>query len=130
MCCIDSKKAAPQLHAVASTWSSCVELPVQHVFLGIAADLYLTVYGSNATDAYAHSPAPSDTYLAIDDAYADWYKDIFGKEVNRRHILPVYYSLQGHPESRKMLMHFIDNILIKEMDFKTTTHDCCIYQTV
>ena len=27
-------------------------------------------------------------------------------------------------------MHFIDNILIKEMDFKTTTHYRCIYQTV
>ena len=27
-------------------------------------------------------------------------------------------------------MHFIDNILIKEMGFKTTTHDRCIYWTV
>ena len=29
-----------------------------------------------------------------------------------------------------MWMHFIDNILIKEMGFKTTTHDRCIYRTV
>ena len=71
MCCNGSKKAAPQLHAVASTWSSCVELPVQRVFLGIAADLGLTIFGGDATDAYAHSPAPNDTYLAIDDVYAD-----------------------------------------------------------
>ena len=27
-------------------------------------------------------------------------------------------------------MHFIDNILIKEMGFKTTTHDRCIYRKV
>ena len=27
-------------------------------------------------------------------------------------------------------MHFIDNILIKEMSFKTTTHDRCIYEKV
>ena len=27
-------------------------------------------------------------------------------------------------------MSFINNILIKEMGFKTTIHDCCIYQTV
>ena len=53
MCCNGSKKADPQLHAVVSTWSSCVELPVQRVFLGIAADLDLTVYGGDATDAYA-----------------------------------------------------------------------------
>ena len=130
MCCNGSKKAAPQLHAVASTWSSCVELPVQRIFLGIAADLGLTVYGGDATDAYAHSPAPSDTYLAIDDAYADWYKDRFGEEIDRRYILPVKHCLQGHPESGKMWMHFIDNILIKEMGFKTTTHDRCIYRTV
>ena len=71
MCCNGSKKAAPQLHAVVSTWSSCVELPVQRIFLGIAANLGLTVYGGDTTDAYAHSLAPSDTYFAIDDAYAD-----------------------------------------------------------
>ena len=27
-------------------------------------------------------------------------------------------------------MYFIDNILIKDMGFKTTTHDCCIYRMV
>ena len=130
MYCNGSKKAALQLHVVASTWSSCVELPVQRVFLGIEADLGLTVFDGDATDAYAHSPAPSDTYLAIDDAYADWDKDTFGKEINRRYILPVKHCLQGHPGFGKVWIHFIDNILIKEMGFKTTTHDCCIYQTV
>ena len=40
------------------------------------------------------------------------------------------HALQGHPESGKMWMHFIDNILIKEMGFKTTTHDRCIYRKV
>ena len=110
MCCNGSKKAAPQLHAVASTWSSCVELPVQRIFLGIAADLGLTVYGGDATDAYAHSPAPNSTYLAINDFYADWYKDRFGEEIDRRYILPGKHCLQGHPESRKIWMHFLDNI--------------------
>ena len=69
--------------------------------LGNAADLGLTVFGGDATDTYAHSSASSDTYLAIDDAYADWYKDKFGEEINRRHVLPVYHYLQGHPESGK-----------------------------
>ena len=48
MCCNGSKQAAPQLHAVASTWSSCVKLPVKRVFLGIDADLGLTVFGDDA----------------------------------------------------------------------------------
>ena len=105
-------------------------MPVQRLFLGIAADLGLTIFGGDATDAYAHSPAPSETYLAIDDAYADWYKEKFGKEINRKHVLPVYHCLQGHPESGKMWMHFIDNIIINQIGFKTTTHDQCIYQKV
>ena len=130
MCYNGSKNATPQLHTVASTWSSYDKLPVQRIFLGIAADLGLTVYGGDATDVYAHSPAPNDTYLAIDDAYADLYKDRFGEEIDRRYILPVKHCLQGHPESGKMWMYFIDNILIKEMGFKTTTHDQCIYWTV
>ena len=37
----------------------------------------LTIYGGNATDAYAHLPAPKDTYLSVDDAYVEWYKDVF-----------------------------------------------------
>ena len=78
MCCNGSKKAAPQLHAVASTWSSCVDLPIQQMFMGIAAHSGLTVYGGDATDAYAHSHAPKDTSLAVDDAYAEWYKDNYG----------------------------------------------------
>ena len=86
MCCNGSKKAAPQLHAVASTWSSCVELPVQQVFLGKASDLGLKVYGGDATDAYAHSPASSDPYVAIDDAYADWYKDTLVKKIKKIYI--------------------------------------------
>ena len=130
ICCNGSKNAAPQLHAVASTWSSCVELPVQWLFLGIAADLGLTIFGGDATDAYAHSTAPSETHLAIDDAYADWYWDKFGTEINRKHVLPVYHCLQGHPELGKMWMHFIDNIIIDQMGFKNTTNDRCIYWKV
>ena len=130
MCCNGSKQAAPQLYAVASTWSSCVELSVQRVFLGIAANLGVTVFGGDTTDAYDHSPAPNDTYLAIDDVYAYWYKDTTGKDINQCHVLPVYHCLQRYPESGKMWIHFIDNILINEISFKTTTHDCCICRTV
>ena len=74
MCCNGSKCATPQLHAVASTWSSCVELPIQRLSLGMCADSGLTIYGGDATDAYAHSPSPINTYLAVDNAYADGIK--------------------------------------------------------
>ena len=50
MCCNGSKKAVPQLHAVASAWSLCVELPIQQVFLGICTNAGLTIYSGDATD--------------------------------------------------------------------------------
>ena len=130
MCCNGSKQAAPQLHAVASTWSLCIELPIQRLFLGICAQSGLTIYGGDATDAYAHSPAPNDTYLALNDAYSEWYKDTKGIEISKRKVMPVYHALQGHPESGKMWMKLIDNIIINQLGFHTTTHNRCIYRRV
>ena len=43
MCFNGSKNAVPNLHAIASTWSSCVHLPVQRLFLGICAALELNI---------------------------------------------------------------------------------------
>ena len=130
MCCNGSKHAAPQLHAVASTWSSCVELPIQQLFLGMYAQSGLKLYGGDATDAYVHSPAPNNTYLSVDDAYAEWYKDTKGVEISKQQVLPVYHALQGHPESGKMWMKLIDNIIINQLGFHTTTHDRCIHRRV
>ena len=44
--------------------------------------------------------------------------------------MPVLHSLQGHPESGKMWMELIDQVLLKQMNFTTTAHDRCIYRTV
>ena len=67
------------------------------------------------------------TNLIIDDGYYEWYKETTGKILNRRFLLPVLHSLQGHPESGKMWMKLIDRILIKELGFLTTIKDRCIY---
>ena len=132
MCCNGLKNAAPQLHAVAFTWLSYVELPVQRIFFGIAADLGNTIYGDDATNAYAHAPALNDTFLtAVDNVYMDWFKMRFsGRPISRKYVLSVHHALQGHQEIGEMWMHFIDNILINQMSFKNTTHDRCIYRKV
>ena len=57
MCCNSSKNDSPQLHAVASTWLSCAELPVQRILMGIAAEQGLTLFGGDGTDAYRNSSA-------------------------------------------------------------------------
>ena len=82
-------------------------------------------------DTYAHAPSPNDIFFTVDDAYLEWFKKKFpGRPISRKYVLPFNHALQGHPESGKMWMHFIDNILIKKMEFKTTTHDRCIYRKV
>ena len=37
-CCDGSKRAAPLLYALAETYSSCVEYPIQRKFLALAAE--------------------------------------------------------------------------------------------
>ena len=127
ICCNGSKKAVPQLHVVASTWSSCVELPIQRLFLGICSNSGLTIYGGDATDTYVHSPAPNNTYLQVDNVHTKWYNNKFKDKISKRMVLPVNHALQGHPKSGEMWMKMIDDILIKELWFKTTTHDTCFY---
>ena len=74
MCANGSKKATFTLHVIASTWSSCVELPIQRLLLGISPTLNLIVYGADAIDVYAHNPAPdAKTYLSVDNAYEEWW---------------------------------------------------------
>ena len=41
-------------------------------------------------------------------------------------IIACSYNSQGHPESGKILMNFIDYIIINQIGFETTMHDCCI----
>ena len=42
-------------------------------------------------------------------------------------VLPIHHALQGHPESGKIWMKMIDNILINQLGFRITTHDRFIY---
>ena len=67
-CCDVSKMAAPMLHALASTYSSCVEHPIQRLFFAIAVDQNLRIYEGDAKDAYTHSPGPEiPTFASADD---------------------------------------------------------------
>ena len=128
-CCDGSPRAAPVLHGIASTYSSCVEQPVQRLFFALAAHLGYKVYGGDAQDAYAHSPPPeTPTFVSIDDAYADWYEHKFGHPIDRSKVLPVLHALQGHPESGRLWEMHINSILKSlEFGFTTTTHDRSIY---
>ncbi|MCE2996259.1 MAG: hypothetical protein LW863_11705 [Flammeovirgaceae bacterium] len=131
-CCDGSPRSAPALHTLASTYSSCVEQPVQRMFFALAAHLGYRVYGADAQDAYAHSPPPDQpTYIAIDDQYADWYKARHGTNIDRSMVLPVQHALQGHPEAGRLWETHINHILrCPELHFRHTTHDKTIYTTI
>ena len=129
-CCDGSRRSAPVLHKVSSTYSSCVEQPVQRLFFALSAALGYQVYGGDAVDAFAHSPPPeTPTFIRIDDAYFDWYKYRFGIELDRSQVLPVLHALQGHPESGRLWEEHINKIL-RKIGFKNTTHDRSIYSGV
>ena len=61
----------------------------------------------------------------------EWFKKKFpGRPISRKYALPVKHASQGYLESEIIWMHFIDNNLIKDMGFKTTTHDIYSYRKV
>ena len=115
---------------MAQTWSSCVELPIQRLFLSPCASLGLRIFGADATDAHAHSQVDANAikcYLAADNACINWAEKVSGKKAKKGQVLPIIHSLQGHPTSGRNWMHLIDKILIEKMGFRTTTHDGCVY---
>ena len=126
-CCDGSPRAAPKLHAMAETYASCVEQPIGRLFLALSAALNYVIYGGDARDAFAHSPAPKiPTFIRIDDAFADWYQAKFGKPIDRRHVLPIQHALQGHLEAAQLWEEHITSIL-HDLGFRSTTHERNIY---
>ena len=68
--------------------------------------------------------------MSLQKKYTEWYKDKHNIEISKQLVLPVHYTLQGHPESGKMWMKMINQIIIDELGFQTTKHDRCIYMRV
>ena len=129
-CADGSVCAEPALHALADTYAACVDQPVQRLFLALSDLLNHQIYGGDAWDAYAHSPADFKipTFVSIDDQYYDWYESKYGTKLDRTKVLPVQKAIQGHPESGRIWANYIDSILTSpELNFTSTTHDRCIY---
>ena len=131
-CCDGSPRAAPALHGIASTYSSSVDQPIQRLFFSLASACNFLVFGGDAQDAFAHSPPPEHpTFISLDNAYIEWYKERFGVDLDRSLVLPVLHAHQGHPESGRLWEQHIDKILASpELGFRSTTHARNIYRAV
>jgi transposase InsO family protein len=126
-CCDGSKRAAPMLHGAAKTYASCVEQPCMRLYFALCAVSGMSIYGADATNAFANSPPPSvPTFVMIDDAYWDWYKERYDKELDRRLVLPVRHALQGHPESGSLWEQLINELLL-QLGLQNTTHERNLY---
>ena len=82
------------LRELTLTYSSCVEHPVQRLFLAIAAYLDLCIYRGDAYDAFTHSLGPYvPTFVSIKDLFYNWYRHKFGNNIDRYKFLPVLISM-------------------------------------
>ena len=129
LCCDGSPRAAPVLHALAESYSSCIEVPIFRLFCALTASLNYTIFAGDTQDAYAHSPGPPvPTFLSINDIFADWYLKKYGVTLDRSMVVPVRRALQGHPESGRLWEAHINGILTSpELGFRSTTHERNIY---
>ena len=128
-CCDGSPRAAPRLHSLVNTYSSCIGIPIYRLYSALSTALGYTQYGGDARDAYAHSPPPSvPCFARIDDAYAEWYKARFDVVLDKNLVLPIQHALQGHPEAGVLWEHHINAILTgKPLHFTSTRHEPNIY---
>jgi hypothetical protein len=115
---------------LAQTYAACVEQPAQRLYWALVASLNLTAIGCDVGNAFAEAPAPTQPfYMYIDEQFKDWWENCLGRDpIPLGYVLKVNKALQGHPEAPRLWHKHIDHILTKEMGFKATTHETCIYQ--
>ena len=74
------------------------------------------LFGGEAHNAYTHFPGKFKipTYISIDDQYAEWYKERYKTEIDRKLFLPLLKALQGHPELGHLWEEKINSILLSD----------------
>jgi hypothetical protein len=104
----------------------------KRLFWALSATHDLLVYGADVTNAFAKAPPPiHPLYMQIDDAFREWWTEHLHRAPipSNCTVVQVNNAIQGHPESPRLWEKHIDRIL-KQIGFKPTTHEPCLYKGV
>ena len=115
---------------MAHTYVAALDRSGARTFWDITALHNYTASRADATNAFAEAPSPTaPLYVTIDKQYKRCWEDVLKHPPTTvGHILPVKYSLQGHPESPRLWGGMIHSILTnRRLNFKSTTHKPCLY---
>ena len=100
------------------------------MFWSLAALNGMTVIGADAGNKFAETDLPEDPlFMSINDQYQRWWtKHLKKRPIPKGYVLPIQHAIQGHLESPWLWKKHINTIL-RNIGFKSTTHERYIYQT-
>jgi hypothetical protein len=73
------------------------------------------------------APPKEPIFVRIDDQMAEWMEESTGQRPGRSLVLPVLCALQGHPTTGSSWADKVEQLLMTELDFTSTTHETCLY---
>jgi hypothetical protein len=128
--CMDgSVRRAPALHKMGHTYASCIEQPLMRTFFALCALENHLVFGADAVDAFAHTPAPPGPtrFISLCPAFIEWWKERFNEDLDPRMALPLLRVLQGDPAAGRLWEAHI-NAILRKCGFTNTTHEKNLYR--
>jgi hypothetical protein len=98
------------------------------IFWAIVAIRGWISVGADAINAFVQAaPQKEPTFVRIDDQMAECMEESTGQRPDRSLVLPILCALQGHPAAGSSWADKVEQLLITELDFTSTTHETCLY---
>jgi hypothetical protein len=114
---------------IAETYAACVEQPAHRLMWALIAALNFVGLGIDVGNAFAEAPPPKDPFfMQADKQFREWWTQCLGNPpIPEGWVIPILKNLQGHPEGPRLWDNHIRGIMVKNLGFKTTTHEQCFY---
>jgi hypothetical protein len=126
-CTCDGSSRGGKVRVLDHTYANCVDHTASRMFYAIAATENLMIFGADVSNAFSEAPPPKQGfYIQPDRAFKDWWVAKGRGEIPDGMVIPVMRAMQGHPESPRLWEKWCDK-MVKELQFKPTTHEPCLY---